>query len=711
MKNEVLIRMYVVLVIVVLLAVLLFAKAVKISHYEGDKWRKLGDVKYIKYEKETAERGNILSDDESLLATSLDYYKIHFDTKAAGLSDKIFENNVDSLAFCLSKYVNSSYTVGGMRKRLLDAKRKGARYWPIAKDVSHDQLEKIRKFPIFNRGRNGGGFIVESTPKRSMPFKLLAKRTIGYVREEANPVGIEGAFNEELQGEDGKKLTLRIRDNLRIPLNENAEIEPRDGQDVLTTLDINLQGITENSLLTALKHHDAQNGTAILMEVNTGAIKAIANLEKTSRGYFETYNFGVGEKIEPGSVFKLAPIMALLEEGKLDLDDKVPVYKGEREFYEEKMLDSSPQSYKLDSTTLQHAFEISSNVAIASQVYENYAGKNKEGGIRVKRMLNLFRKLNLYEPTNIEIQGEPKPYIKDPDSDKDNWSGLTLPWMSIGYEVEFTPLQLLNFYNTVANDGFEAKPHLVSEIRSEKGLVKKIEPQVSSRRIASEATIEKAHELLRGVVTNGTAKKLNTKNYKFSGKTGTAQINYKGRKKKEEMAYRSSFVGFFPSDAPKYSCIVVIKDPKQNGIYGADVAGPVFREIMDKIFYCKPEMHKPLNKYKKPQLMPERMPQYFAGHQGDIQMVLKKLGIPFKSETDSELMATVSIDQKELMITERPSGENLIPNVLGMGLKDALHILENMGLQVQISGAGKVKEQSIEPGTRIEGQKIKLVLA
>ena len=709
MKNEVLIRMYGVLVIVVMVAMLLFAKAVKISYYEGDDWRAQGERKYIKYEKEKAERGNILSDDESLLATSLDFYKIHFDTRAAGLTEKVFEKNVDSLAYCLSKYVNSSYTVGGMRKRLMDARRKGARYWPIAKDVSIEKLERIKEFPIFKRGRNGGGFIVESTPKRSMPFNLLAKRTIGYVREEANPVGIEGAFNEYLEGVDGKKLTLRIRDNLRIPLNESAEIEPVDGKDVKTTLDINLQGITENSLLTALKHHDAQNGTAILMEVNTGAIKAIANLERTSRGYYETYNFGVGEKIEPGSIFKLAPLMALIEEGKLELNDQIPVFKGERDFYDEKMVDSSIDSYKMDSTTVKHAFEISSNVGIASQVYEHYAGKNENGGIRVNRMLNLFKKFNLYEETGIEIQGEPKPYIKNPNSSDDNWSGLTLPWMSIGYEVAFTPLQLLNFYNTVANDGFQAKPYLVSEIRSENGIEKKILPEISSRRIASKATIEKAHELLRGVVTNGTAKKMNTRNYKFSGKTGTAQINYKGRDKKE-MAYRSSFVGFFPSDKPKYSCIVVIKDPKQNGIYGADVAGPVFREIMDKIFYCKPEMHKPLNKYKKPQLVTERMPQHFAGNQGDMKMVFKKLGIPFASETNSEMMATVSAEKNKLMIRERPNGENLIPNVLGMGLRDAIHILENQGLTVQVNGVGKVKTQSVAPGTRVERQEIKLEL-
>ncbi len=709
MKNEVLLRMYSVLVVVVMVAILLFAKAVKISVSEGDKWRDLGEVKYIKYEDAKAERGNILSDDESLLATSLDFYKIHFDTRAAGLSDKIFNKNLDSLAFCLSKYVNSSYTVGGMRKRLLEARQKDARYWPIAKDVSHDKLEQIRKFPIFNRGRNGGGFIVESTPKRSMPFSLLAKRTIGYVREEANPVGIEGAFNEDLEGTDGKKLTLRIKDNLRIPINEQAEIEPINGKDILTTLDINLQGITENSLLTALKHHDAQNGTAILMEVNTGAIKAIANLEKTAKGYYETYNFGVGEKIEPGSIFKLAPLMALIEEGHLNLDDQIPIFKGEREFYEEKMVDSSIDSYKMDSTSVQHAFEISSNVGIATQVYDHYAGKNQEGLIRVKRLLNMFRKFNLYESTGIEIQGEPNPYIKDPDKKDDNWSGLTLPWMSIGYEVAFTPLQLLNFYNTVANDGFEAKPYLVSEIRNEDKVEKNIGPQVSSRRIASKETIEKAHKLLRGVVVNGTARKMNTKNYKFSGKTGTAQINYKG-KKKDNMAYRSSFVGYFPSENPKYSCIVVIKDPKQNGIYGADVAGPVFREIMDKIFYCKPELHKPLNKYKKPQLMSERMPMHFAGCQKDMHTVLKKLGIPFKTNTETEMMATVSVEDNFLQIEERPCGDNLIPNVLGMGIRDAMYVLENQGLNVTVIGVGKVKSQSIKPGTRINGQSIKLDL-
>ncbi len=709
MKNEVLIRMYLVLTGFVLVAGLLFFQAIKISVSQGDKWREIGEKRYLKYESVTAERGNILSDNNSLLATSLDFYKIHFDTKAAGLTDKIFEKNVDSLAYCLSKHVNSSHTPGGMRKRLLDAKKKGARYMSIAKDVSFEKLEKIRKFPIFNRGRNGGGFIVESTPKRFTPFNLLAKRTIGYVREDAKPVGIEGAFDKYLQGQNGKRLTLRVNDKVRIPINEEAEIKPINGKDIVTSIDIDLQGITENSLLTALKHHNAQSGTAILMDVKTGAVKSIANLEKTASGYFETYNFGVGSSIEPGSVFKLASLLALLEEGKVDLHDNIPIYRGEKEFYTEKMEDSSSESFTMDSTTVQHAFEISSNVGIASLVYDNYQGVDAEGNIRVKRLLNMFKKFNLYEPTGIEIHGEPDPYIKDPDNANDNWSGLTLPWMSIGYEVTMTPLQILSFYNSIANDGLYVKPYLVSEIKEGETSIEVLNPILSKRRIASRETISKAKKLLDGVVESGTARKLQTDKYNFSGKTGTSQINYRSGKKKK-LGHRSSFVGYFPSHAPKYSCIVIITDPKEDEIYGADVAGPVFREIMDKIFYYKPELHKALNNYKKPQLADNSLPQHFAGSLSDMTTVFDLLKLPYKIESSSEMMTTVQARDKVLVLKERPCGENLIPNVVGMGVRDALFVLENQGMKVKVKGIGKVTAQSVKPGTRVTDQLIQLTL-
>lgn len=366
-KNEVLTRMYLVLGVFILLAIFLFAKTVKISYVEGEKWRSVAKDNYVKYESVPALRGNILSDDGSLLAASIDKYDIHFDLQVNGLTKKVFEENVDSLAYCLSKYVNNKYTPGGQLARLLEAREKGARYFTIAKNVSYEKKNQISQFPIFNRGRHRGGLIVERVLKRDMPFKLLAKRTIGYVsREGANDVGIEGAFDKFLSGKNGQRLTLKVSEKTRIPINERAEIEPEDGNHIKTTLDIGVQDVAEEGLMNALKYHDAQSGTVILMDVKTGQIKALANLEKTPNGYWETFNYGIGTKIEPGSVLKLAPYMALLEDGHIGIHNNIPIYKGRRTFYDVEMEDSSSKSFEMDSTTVLNAFAMSSNVGIAS---------------------------------------------------------------------------------------------------------------------------------------------------------------------------------------------------------------------------------------------------------------------------------------------------------------------------------------------------------
>ena len=712
-KNEVLTRMYIVLAAFILLAFFLFAKTVKISYMEGEKWRAVANDNYVKYESVPALRGNILSDDGSLLAASIDKYDIHFDLQVNGLTKKVFEENVDSLAYCLSKYVNNKYTPGGQLMRLLEAREKGARYFTIAKNVSYEKKNQISKFPIFNRGRHRGGLIVERVLKRDMPFKLLAKRTIGYAsREGANDVGIEGAFDKFLSGTDGQRLTLKVSEKTRIPINERAEIEPEDGNHIKTTLDIGIQDVAEEALMDALKYHDAQSGTVILMDVKTGQLKAIANLEKTPNGYWETFNYGIGTKIEPGSVLKLAPVMALLEDGHIGIHDQIPIHKGRRTFYDVEMEDSSSKSFEMDSTTLINAFAISSNVGIASLTSKYYQGMDKKGNIRAKQLLRRFDQFNITYPTGIELAGEPMPFIKDPVKDSKEWSGLTLPWMSIGYEMQMTPLQILSFYNAVANDGKYMKPYLVSEILDKDGCIKKMSPTVLTESIASNTTIQKAKQLLEEVVKTGTARKLKNTKYSFSGKTGTSQINYKNQRKKKQkkFGYRSSFVGYFPSNQPRYSCIVVITDPKENGTYGADVAGPVFRKLIDNIFYLKPELHRALNNYKRPKLEGKDLPEEFAGSLEDMEVVLKTLDIPYINKSDNPIMTTSIVRRDSVHLIDRPRGENLIPNVVGMGVRDALYVLENEGIEVKFKGKGKVTKQSISPGTRIKGQTIHLTL-
>ena len=712
-KNEVLFRIYLVLAVFIVAAILLFVQTFRIAILEGDKWRDIAKEDYVRYEDVPALRGNIVSDDGSLLAGSIDKYDIHFDLQVNGLTKKVFEENVDSLAYCLSKYVNNKYTPGGQLRRLLEARANGARYFTIAKNVSHEKKNQISKFPIFSRGRHGGGLIVERVLKREMPFNLLAKRTIGYSsREGANDVGIEGAFDNFLAGTDGQRLTLRVSEKTRIPINESAEIQPEDGSNVRTTLDIGMQDVAENALMSALKHHDAQSGSVIVMDVNTGQIKALANLEKTEGGYWETFNYGVGTNIEPGSVLKLAPVMALLEDGIVDIHDNIPIYNGKTTFYGEEMVDSSVKSHDIDSTSLLNAFAMSSNVGIASLTSKHYQGTDKEGKIKAKQLIRRYEQFNINYPTGIEIVGEPDPNIKDPEGGIKEWSGLTLPWMSIGYEMEMTPLQILSFYNAVANDGKYMKPYLVSEIFNKDGVQKSFGPTVLNASIASARTIDKAQQLLAEVVKSGTARKLKSPKYSFSGKTGTAQINYKNQRKrsKKKVGHRSSFVGYFPSKQPKYTCIVVITDPKQNGIYGADVAGPVFREVMDNAFFLKPELHLALNKYKKPKLENKDLPSSFAGNIEDIKLVLNTLKVPYIVNSEDEMMTTSVVRNDSIFLIDRPKGDNLIPNVVGMGVRDALYVLENEGMQVKFNGKGKVKKQSIRPGTRIAGQTIHLTL-
>ncbi len=704
-KNEVLIRVYIVLITIVLFGVLLFAQTVRISVYQGKKWRERGKNLYVERKTLDAERGNIISEDGSLMATSLPFFDMRFDPNSKAIAQKDWDDNIDSLAYCLATYVNNAHTVGSMKQFLEDKKASGAQYVLIKRNATYIEKEMISRFPLFNKGRYRGGLIIESKPKREHPFKQLAFRTIGYIRDGHKPVGLEGYFNDILSGEEGKKLMFRAPSNTYIPVEDLTEIEPKRGDDIVTTIDVNLQDIAHSALLRGLKYHNAKHGTAILMDVKTGGIKAMANIGKTESGYFEIYNYGVGAATEPGSTYKLATIMALLEDGHINLDDSLDIEKGKHLFYEEEMLDSSPESFKTDTTTIRRAFEISSNVGMAKLVQQHY-GDKKGGDEKFVKRLKDFR---LHLPTNIEIKGEAPPIIKTPYSKEDDWSGITLPWMSIGYEVTITPLQLLSFYNALANNGMMMKPYLVSEIRHFDHAVEKFKPTVIKRKIASQKTISKAQELLLGVVERGTANKLKTSKYKFAGKTGTAQINYRKFRPLKNIKYQASFAGYFPAENPVYSCIVVITEPKEHGFYGGEVAGPIFREIADKCIETRHELHQALNEYKKPILKKNKLPDFDAGKRDDFEKILDYLDINFENNTNSD-WTIIRAETDTLSLSNRFVSDDVVPNIVGMGLRDAMHILENRALKVVLSGAGRVRKQSIIPGTPINGQTIRLTL-
>ncbi|MBP9874548.1 MAG: penicillin-binding protein 2, partial [Haliscomenobacter sp.] len=523
-KNEVLYRVYFLLFgIVVPVAVLLLYRTVQISIVQGDTWREQGENNYVRYKEIPADRGNIFSADGSLLATSIPYFDLYFDPVAPNERD--FNLYIDSLAYCWATYIDDTYTVGGLRDHLIRLRQDSTnRHLMIKRKVSYAEKKFIESFPLFRLGQFRGGIIAEQRSDRRRPFGVLAQRTIGYVRDGAKPVGIEGYFEPYLQGAPGGQYMICVdrKKDIWLPLQDLSAIDPTPGDDVITTIDINVQDIVENALLRALNYHEADWGTAILMKVESGAIQAIANLGKSQEGWWETYNHAVGTSVEPGSTFKLASMMAMLEDGFVRLEDSIDIEKGKTQFYEDVMVDSSPESEHIDTTSVRQVFHMSSNVGMAKLVNQAYGGQGDAA-----RFIRRLQQFNLHIPTGIEIEGEAAPYIKEAYSQKDRWSGTTLPWMAIGYESRITPLQLLTFYNAVANNGTMMQPYLVSSIQRNGEELESFRPTIIKRKIASERTIRLAQELLKGVVLEGTAKKLFTDRYSFAGKTGTAQINYR----------------------------------------------------------------------------------------------------------------------------------------------------------------------------------------
>jgi len=715
-KNEVLIRVYVVLFLLVLAAVVIFTKAVRIQIVEGDKWRKQAQEEFIKMQPVKAERGNILTEDGRMLATSLPFFDIAFDPVSSGMSPEDFNQNIDSLSYCLATYVDNSYTPGGFKKYLLQERRDSNKYVLLKKGATFREKEIMSRFPLFNKGQFEGGFIAKPYFKRARPFGLMARRTIGYVRDNAKPVGLEGRFDDVLAGQEGQQLMLMVdrTKEIWIPIENLTGIEPERGDDIVTTLDMEMQAITEDALLHAMNYHNAEWGTAVVMEVETGKVRAIANLGRTDEGWWETYNYAVGTAVEPGSVFKLATIMALLEDGHVDLQDTVHLHGGRATFYEEEVVDAV--AHGLDTAEIRQAFEQSSNVGMARLVDKYYGealNSQGESPRNAGQFIQRLKDFKLHLPTGIEIEGEARPLIKEAYSVEDNWSGTTLPWMSFGYEVMLTPLQLLTFYNAVANNGRMMKPYLVTEIQNFGETIKEFRPTVIDRQIASEETIQKAQELLRGVVTQGTAAKLTADSppYSFAGKTGTAQINYQRLKDRTRIGgYQATFAGYFPAENPVYSCIVVINNPREHGFYGGDVAGPVFREIADKAYASRIELHPAINVGGGEPLAENQLPDIDIGAKEDMEQVLQYLQMPYEDVSTSEWTVLRATERDSVKLFSRNYADARVPNVIGMGLRDAVYVLENRNLKVVTDGVGRVVLQSIKPGTPTRGQQIKLTL-
>ncbi|TLX77450.1 PASTA domain-containing protein [Labilibacter sediminis] len=689
-KRDITWRVGVIYLALVVLAVVVFGKVVYLQVVEGEEWRSK-EAKLTSKEREIeANRGNILASDGRKLACSVPSYRLYMDLMAHGLKDEIFNANVDSLGICLSKFFKDK-SASAYKRSLVDARQKGKRYYRIhRRRISYTELKEVKKFPIFRLGKNVGGFIPEQIDQRKQPFGILASRTIGKLYEEKEKggmVGLERAYNEVLKGKNGVNTFTRISGRW-VP---EEVMPPKNGNDILTSLDIEIQDVAESSLRQQLIKHNAHHGIAILMEVQTGEIKAIANLHRRSAGvYIEDYfNYAIGEASEPGSVFKLASVMVALEDGMINLDDSIETGNGVCKFYDRTMRDSHLGGYGI--ITHRQVFEKSSNVGISKMVVEHYKSNPK-------KFVDRLYSMGLNKKNGLEIKGEDDPMIKYPNSK--SWSGVTLPWMSIGYEVKMTPLQTLTFYNAVANNGKTMKPFFVKGVYRHGELVESYEPKVLNPSICSLSTIDKVHELLVGVVENGTAKNIKNSNYKIAGKTGTAQIA-KGKDgyKKGGVEYQASFVGYFPADRPKYSCIVVVNGPSNNVYYGNLVAGTVFKDIADRVYASGFDM---LKERVKENPTSGVMPYSKGGTKEDLATVFEKLQVTVDGqEVESNWISTTAQEHK-VNFKRKSFAEGLVPSVRGLGAKDAVCLLENMGLKVIVSGRGKVVQQSIAAGSRIK---------
>ncbi len=642
-------------------------------------------------------RGTIYASNGEILVQSDAIFNPRWDSSLC--TDKEFEEAVDSMALILNQTFPEK-TKTEWKSYLRQKKEENGRYIRIKNNVNRRDLQKLLKAPIFRLPRNEGGFMPEARETRKLHYNLLAKRTIGYDNGEGKRVGIEGAFSKELSGQKGKR-TMKKSGSKWIPASSSYIKEPINGYDLTTTIDVEIQNVAQQELLNQLKSENAAMGCAIVMEVETGYIKAISNLRKSSDGtYNEVYNQAIGIKTQPGSTFKLASLLVGLEDGAFDINDIVETSPGYVRFYDRDFRDTRDYG----TMTIKEAFAHSSNVAFTKIINENY-------GNNPKKFIQGLKRLGLDQRTGISLAGESTPYISEPG--KQGWSGVSIPSLSIGYESEFSPIQILSLYNTIANGGKRMKPQLVSDMRENGKVIKHFDPVVTMNRICSQRTLKKAQECLEAVVSNdGTGKALQLANFKIAGKTGTARMakGSSGYGANGEMKYQASFVGYFPAEKPKYSCIVVIQAP-ENNIYGAKVSGTVFTAIADKIYNSDISYHKAINIANNN--IPFHAPVVKAGNKAETKKVLSNLDKNFKvRDTDpSAKWIATEVYPNEINLQKRFIGKSTMPNVKGMGMKDALYILENAGLVVSFQGSGKVKTQSINAGVAIQrGQTVKIIL-
>jgi len=629
-------------------------------------------------------RGNIYAGDGGLLATSVPTYDLIWDSKVAGLTHEKFYSKLDSLSDLLALHFKSKSKEEWATK-LKEVKAAGHRYYSLLTDISFDKIKAMDKWPLLRDGKFQSGFWVLEKGKRMYFMGEMAKRTIGYTRNGVN-IGLEGAFDHLLKGQTAQIMEQRLPGNIWRPITIGDGAQAENGKDIVTTLDTRFQDITQYALNKALVQHKAQHGCAVIMEVATGQIKAMANLKRGNDGnYYESMNYAVDQFMEPGSTFKIISAMALLEDGYAQLQDTIATLGGKVKYMDKYIRDDEHNRSLPPFYTLQECIEQSSNVGISQFVFKSYQ-KNPD------QFIGHLEKLHLNIKPNFDIPSSNNPVIITPKNPL--WSNITLPSMSIGYASQVSPLQVLNVYNTIANQGKLMQPYMVKEIRQNGKTLEKIEPKVLQKKVCSKSTLKALQASLRGVVLRGTAQKpFKECLVEVAGKTGTARIaklNGKGYSDK----HLASFVGYFPAQNPEYSIIIVINEPGAGDIYGSGVAAPVFKEIAHKIYSTHIQV--------QPEYIPEKqhdLPLVKSGSPERIIPFLKELDIPYEVDNKKSEWVVASRGNQKIQLKSVPISENRVPDFKNLGAREAYHLASSIGIKTYIRGAGKVYAQSILPGT------------
>ena len=701
-KTDTLWKTYLVYILVLIFGIAIIAKIILVQTKDNKELEKLAEKREYRVDTLEASRGNIFSSDGQLMATTIPLYDVFFDYKSV---DSVFlADNIDSLCGQMANLFPKRNREQ-WKAFFAEGRAKKNRHYKIALNITQTELRQMQQFVIFNRGLYKNGLIIDKKIRREHPYKDLASLMLGMANEKKGYFfGLEGAYNDYLRGQNGRQLVRRIHHGGWIPVDSDDNTDALNGDDVITTFDIKLQDIVESALNNTLTVNKAEQGCAILMDVETGYVKALANLSlnhETGK-YEELYNVALAERYEPGSVFKIASMVVLLNNNEnMSLSDRVNIGMGPIKFSNRVMKDDHSFA-KGGVCTVQEVIEQSSNKGTAVLVTKNFAA-------HPEKYVNGLYALGLNKKIGTGITGEAQPVIKHPDDKtKDGrklWSNVSLPWMSIGYEVNVTPMQLLMLYNAIANGGRMMKPQFVTEIRRGEQTIERFEPIVLSEHIASSESIEKIQTMLEGVVLRGTARR------QFAGcvvgvagKTGTAQYYDKvqgyayhepgiGRK-----LYNTTFVGYFPTDKPRYSCIIMVSRARGAKWAAGGVSAPGFREIAEKVYATRIGISEDdsitlkADKAHAPVLVRHDKESYY----------LNSVAKPFNDYAINGDWVTVERNENgQITMHEAKLAENRVPNVIGMDITDAVYLLENMGISTEFTGQGVVKEQSLHAGDTV----------